>query len=249
MTMTAEEIDVLLRIATTRAPAAAVADMQAALRFLSNAVADLTRERDAAGAALSSLRATISDLTHEQDAAGAALGGSYDRGRRDMLNALLALNPYVAGRLALLKEEKPDPEGRLPFDVVFWVTEVAARLGIEPVEPHEGAVSRPAHAVDDVLAERRRQVIEEGWTAEHDDEHDRAEMAAAALCYVQAACCTLGLPRTRVPKLPGFWPWDDRWWKPASPDDPRRDLVKAGALILAEIERLDRAALAGGLDG
>jgi hypothetical protein len=31
----------------------------------------------------------------------------------------------------------------------------------------------------------------------------------------------------------------DEWWKPTN---RRRDLVKAGALILAEIERLDRAA-------
>lgn len=34
------------------------------------------------------------------------------------------------------------------------------------------------------------------------------------------------------------WPWDESWWKPTN---RRRDLVKAGALILAEIERLDRA--------
>jgi hypothetical protein len=37
------------------------------------------------------------------------------------------------------------------------------------------------------------------------------------------------------------WPWDLKWWKPTT---PRRDLVKAAALIVAEIERLDRAALA-----
>ena len=36
---------------------------------------------------------------------------------------------------------------------------------------------------------------------------------------------------------PPSWPWVRRWWKPT---DRRRDLVKAGALILAEIERLDR---------
>ena len=58
----------------------------------------------------------------------------YDRGRRDMLNAILALNPTVAAKLARLKEREPDPYGRLPFDVAFWVTEVAAQLGIEPKE-------------------------------------------------------------------------------------------------------------------
>ncbi len=59
----------------------------------------------------------------------------YDRGRRDILNALLALNPTVAERLRVLKAEgEPNPEGKLPFDVVFWVTSVAEQLGIEPRE-------------------------------------------------------------------------------------------------------------------
>lgn len=104
-------------------------------------------------------------------------------------------------------------------------------------------------AADDVLAERRRQVIEEGWTIEHDDAHGQGQMAGAAACYA--------LYRSHVPPeelmgegiLDMSWPWDGAWWKPTS---RRRDLVKAGALILAEIERLDRAALSpttkGGAD-
>ncbi|HCE5729600.1 hypothetical protein ACP0KH_06585 [Pseudomonas aeruginosa] len=43
--------------------------------------------------------------------------------------------------------------------------------------------------------------------------------------------------------LPFCWPWDKDWWKPTS---ARRDLVKACALALAEIERLDRAAASQG---
>ncbi|MCA0275853.1 MAG: hypothetical protein LCH86_07615 [Proteobacteria bacterium] len=58
----------------------------------------------------------------------------YDQGRRDMLNALLALNPAVAAKLAEMHKREPDPYGRLPFDVVFWVSEVAAQLGIEPLD-------------------------------------------------------------------------------------------------------------------
>lgn len=57
---------------------------------------------------------------------------SHDRGRRDMLNALLALNPAANAKLAALSGRAPDPEGRLPFDVVFWVAEIAEQLGIEP---------------------------------------------------------------------------------------------------------------------
>jgi len=33
------------------------------------------------------------------------------------------------------------------------------------------------------------------------------------------------------------WPWDPKWWKPK---DRRRDLVRAAALIIAEIDRHDR---------
>ena len=90
-------------------------------------------------------------------------------------------------------------------------------------------------AAADVLAERRRQVEVEGWTAEHDDQHSRGEMAAAASAYVFRAHSP-GFLRTEL-KPPHWWPWAREWWKPG---DTRRMLVKAAALIIAEIERLDR---------
>lgn len=87
-------------------------------------------------------------------------------------------------------------------------------------------------AARDVLAERRRQVEVEGWTPEHDDKHCNRSLAMAAACYCE--------PRYRFHnEAPTAWPWDKTWWKPTT---PRRDLVKAAALILAEIERIDRAA-------
>lgn len=88
------------------------------------------------------------------------------------------------------------------------------------------------HAALDVLAERRRQVTTEGWTPEQDDEYQNFYMAEAAHCYALGAC-NYGFGD--IP--PVHWPWDRSWWKN---DNPRRSLVKAGALILAEIERLDR---------
>lgn len=87
-------------------------------------------------------------------------------------------------------------------------------------------------AAADVLAERRRQIEAEGWTPEHDDEHSVGEMAKAAACY---ALVSAGFnPDATI----NVWPWHRRWWKPS---DTRCNLVKAAALILAEIERLDRA--------
>ncbi|MFO1791210.1 hypothetical protein [Pseudomonas aeruginosa] len=90
----------------------------------------------------------------------------------------------------------------------------------------------------DVQAERLRQVEAEGWMPEHDDAHDTGALASAAGCY---AMFSLAYPAGDPSR---FWPWDKSWWKP-SPDG-RRNMVKAGALILAEIERLDRAAASQG---
>ncbi|MFK1121665.1 hypothetical protein ACIUXL_24355 [Pseudomonas aeruginosa] len=107
----------------------------------------------------------------------------------------------------------------------------------------------------DVQAERRRQITAEGWTPEHDDEHDSGELAAAGAAYALHAADHLN-PYSQGDggdEAPSCWPWHDgiagrgegpektepAWWKPST---PRRDLVKACALALAEIERLDRAA-------
>ncbi|OZN69122.1 hypothetical protein CGQ12_23270 [Pseudomonas aeruginosa] len=93
----------------------------------------------------------------------------------------------------------------------------------------------------DVQAERRRQVEAEGWTPEHDDEHADGQMAQAAGCYaLHAGGIGTDWPDGRQNGSALFWPWDKDSWKPTT---PRRDLVKACALALAEIERLDRAGI------
>ena len=88
-------------------------------------------------------------------------------------------------------------------------------------------------ALQDIKEERERQVNQEGWTTEHDDEHTDGSLAKAAACYARSS------PEVHMYNGPSIWtwPWDDKWWKPKN---RRRDLVKAGALIVAEIERLDR---------
>lgn len=93
-------------------------------------------------------------------------------------------------------------------------------------------------AAIDVLAERQRQQSAEGWTTEHDDDHSCGEMALAASSYAQYAH-----RKPIAPAIPFNWPWEPEWFKQQG---PRRDLVKAGALILAEIERIDRAAAGKG---
>jgi hypothetical protein len=100
-----------------------------------------------------------------------------------------------------------------------------------------------SRAMLDVIAERHRQVEQEGWTPEHDDTHGEGEMALAAACYaVTSTPRRHATDHHRHMAFARYWPWAPNWWKPKN---PRADLVRAGALILAEIERLDRAEEAG----
>jgi len=80
-----------------------------------------------------------------------------------------------------------------------------------------------------IAAERKRQIEVEGWTPEHDAEHVFGEMTLAAICYAEDAKLN-----DYCPSAPQKWPWAREWWKPAS---PIRMLVKAGALLAAEIDR------------
>ena len=93
-----------------------------------------------------------------------------------------------------------------------------------------------SQAIADIAAERARQVEQEGWTPEHDDQHASGEIGKAAAAYALADMSDNVLAAGAISQV---WPWDWKWWKPTT---YRRNLVKAGALIVAEIERLDRAA-------
>jgi hypothetical protein len=85
-----------------------------------------------------------------------------------------------------------------------------------------------------VIAERFRQIEVEGWDAAHDDrEHLPGEIAMAGGCY---AISHTGLSGEKCSQ-PHMWPWSAGWWKP---QNFRRDLVRAAALIVAEGEKFDR---------
>lgn len=105
----------------------------------------------------------------------------------------------------------------------------------------------PSRALLDVAAERRRQVEAEGWSLDHDlTNNDGGTLVQAAVVYALAA---IGDPQERdvmeahgldgaEPYIRNHWPqeWAGSWFKPKT---PRRDLVRAAALLLAEIERRD----------
>ena len=116
----------------------------------------------------------------------------------------------------------------------------------------------------DVLLERERQILVKGWNLSHDDQHATGELAEAAACYAHTAfgaaflahqqglpeadrCVDLeafiapekwSAPEGRDESMDLSWPWIPMAWKPSS--SARRNLLKAGALIQAELERLDR---------
>ena len=114
---------------------------------------------------------------------------------------------------------------------------------------HSGPCPKPPlpktkTGVQVIADERKRQIESEGWTPEHDDEHNEAELTEAARSYCWAHFCqtTLGATVKDLRIIPDCWPekWDRSWWKPSS--DPIRNLARAGALIAAEIDRIQRKA-------
>ena len=133
-------------------------------------------------------------------------------------------------------------------------------LTVAAAMPEEGgqAVSYPepgpghvwfSQASRDVLAERRRQVEAEGFAYELDDERGNGSLILAAVSYATNAAVRVQLVQQGMPAdvidqnsasagVPRTWPWQASWWKPAG--GTRRILVKAAALLIAEIERLDR---------
>jgi hypothetical protein len=111
------------------------------------------------------------------------------------------------------------------------------RIYLDPLAP-------PEDVIQEIAAERRRQVKVKGWTSTHDDEHGDGEMAQAAATYAVLAMTKIMHEESPVigrlaAAIKWLWPWSPVWLK--RDNTARRMLVKAGALIVAEIERIDRA--------
>lgn len=102
---------------------------------------------------------------------------------------------------------------------------VALRDNLELIEmPKSGTLL--------ISEERDRQIFEEGYTDKDDDVQTGESLACAAAVYAT--------PTTK--RGPNFirymWPYSSKYYKPT--EDRIRELVKAGALIAAEIDRLQR---------
>lgn len=104
---------------------------------------------------------------------------------------------------------------------------------------------RGADGISAILAERDRQQrpVEEGgegFDATHDNEHTEAQLGRLASGFLLRYLLESG-----ANLHPTVRNWAERFLPPgweANPKNERDALVKAGALIAAEIDRLDRAA-------
>jgi hypothetical protein len=151
-----------------------------------------------------------------------------DMGASERMQALLRSHMTPAAITAAIA----DAEQRAVASAAF-APSGAARLG--PMGPICG----------ELLNERRRQVEGEGWTHASDDRQTDGQLAYAATAYVFSAAYQQGVaPKNHEDGPLAWWPFPLQHFR--GDDTSRRALVKAGALIIAEIERLDRAAAAQG---
>ncbi|MBK8197006.1 MAG: hypothetical protein IPK75_01460 [Acidobacteria bacterium] len=98
-----------------------------------------------------------------------------------------------------------------------------------------GAPAETLNAAEDILLERKRQIEAEGFQPEADDRYTEGQLARAAARYALWGA----LHDTGKAMIVWLWPWAQAWFKPRT---HRENCIKAGALILAEVERLDRQA-------
>lgn len=166
-----------------------------------------------------------------------------------ILTGLRPMTMDEPGQLVVRLEYDPANPTNSGDPAVDGPTAPAAREGVETIIT-SGAIGR---VLREIAIERTRQIEGEGFTEEHDDRrHSARDLAAAAATYAWAA----SLPDNHREAIAGedyghaatgvwrmLWPWSTDWFKPKT---RRRDLVRAAALMVAEIERLDRQAPGGG---
>lgn len=150
-------------------------------------------------------------------------------GRADFL--LLDFNAATGALTDWITSAHPHPASvveRLESDQSVECQRVEDHFGVPNAVRLESTPTEDGATL--IAAERRRQVEQEGWTPEHDDAHTDESLRRAALCYAR-------LELGGGWDVPDDWPWEPEAWKPR---DNVTCLVKAGALLAAEIDRLQR---------
>lgn len=92
-----------------------------------------------------------------------------------------------------------------------------------------------AKVMEDVAKERRHQIEDKGHTPERDDEYGNDELAMAGAWFALPSEVRVQLSHGN--EQAGLWPIG---WRPPTFKERRQNLVIAAALLIAEIERIDR---------
>lgn len=123
------------------------------------------------------------------------------------------------------------------FRALHGDTEGVFREAVQKIRENlidDSGGSQSSIGVELIAAERKRQIEEEGFSGNRDDNYTNEELSSAASFYA------MPFHKRNLDLMRWLWPWSFTWWKP-SPDDRIRELAKAGALIAAEIDRLKRS--------
>src|SRR3546814_19499978 len=83
----------------------------------------------------------------------------------------------------------------------------------------------------EVGAEYRRQINDEGYDPDHDDTHCEGELACAAVAYAMPEWLNEWMDKNDIK----IWPFEGH----PKFKDKSRDLIRAGALLITDIARLD----------
>lgn len=173
------------------------------------------------------LQEAISDIQTRRDKGFI----SWDDERENVLQALeLALAAMESEPVAWTDEEELRDVNVAGIGYLFGIDREANKFSDSRRQimlyRHEQP-ARDSCAIADVIAERQRQQSVKGFSTEQDDTYVGCQLAAAAICYIEPM------------EAMSYWPtdWHDDSFKPTN---ERRNLVKAAALIIAEIERIDR---------
>ncbi len=96
-------------------------------------------------------------------------------------------------------------------------------------------------SIDLIQEERQRQIEKEGWSTTHDDLHINGELSDAAAVYTALPNNIFIYDKSlkNQHRFIELWPWGQTWLKP-TPQNRLRELTKAGALIVAEMDRIQR---------
>lgn len=117
-----------------------------------------------------------------------------------------------------------------------------------PSEQERMPIAHSVAVLGEIADERGRQ-IRAGWTIEADDEHEEPVLIRAAMTHVFHA--TIGFPASSdyvLEKRDRIWPWPTAHGAAPRFVGVRHHLIKATALLVAAIERIDRASASRGAE-